>query len=377
MRIGFDAKRLFCNFTGLGNYSRTLVRNLSLYQPSNDYFLYSPKANNHPQTKPFFNSQFFNVFLPKVWFKSFWRSYSILKQLHKDQIELYHGLSHELPFSISKSKIKTVVTIHDLIFKTQPETYSWINRKIYNWKFQYSCKHADKIIAISQNTKADIMRFYAIPSHKIEVIYQACQPLYYQLNQSPKQDAILKQYKIPNQYILSVGTIQARKNLKLLIKAYQYLPTALQLPIVVVGNGKQYKTEVLALIKAMQLEHLVIWIHDLKADDELQTIYQNAELLVYPSFYEGFGLPVVEALLSKTPVITAQTSALKEAGGPNSIYIDPIDDRGLAQAIKTVLNNPDLANSMREKGYQYAHQMFHPQKLSKQLADCYQQLLRP
>lgn len=374
MKIGFDAKRLFCNFTGLGNYSRTLVANLAKFHPNHSYHLYSPSLKKQAKTAPFFKTPY-QSFSPKTAFKSLWRSFSIPKQLQQDGIKLYHGLSHELPIGIQQSGIKSMVTIHDLIFKVYPETYSFFDRKIYDWKFKYSCKNANRIIAISEHTKQDIVRYYNTDPEKIEVIYQACQSLYYKLNDAQSVTALLQKYQLPERYILSVGTLQERKNLKLLIKAYQYLPKAQQLPIVIVGNGSNYKEEVQQLIQKMHLEELIFWITDLESDETLQALYQKATLLVYPSFYEGFGLPVVEALLSKTPVITANTSALKEAGGRHSLYISPTDEKALAKAIEQVLNNPKLAQVMSEKGYEYAHKTFHPQQLSKQLMNCYQEVI--
>jgi len=374
MKIGFDAKRLFCNVTGLGNYSRTLVENLAKLHPKHSYHLYSSRLKKQAKTASFFKTPY-QVFAPKTIFKSLWRSFFIPKQLEKDGIQLYHGLSHELPVGIQQSGIKSVVTIHDLIFKVYPETYSFFDRKIYDWKFQYSCQKADRIIAISEHTKQDIIHYYKIDPNKIEVIYQACQSLYYQLNAADRVAALLQKYQLPERYILSVGTLQERKNFKLLLKAYQYLPKAKQLPIVIVGNGGLYKEEVLTLIQKLHLETLVFWITDLKADETLQALYQKATLLVYPSFYEGFGLPVVEALLSKTPVITANTSALKEAGGPHSLYIAPTDEKALAKAIEQVLDNPKVAQNMSEKGYEYAHKTFHPQQLSQQLMTCYQKVI--
>ena len=376
MKIGFDAKRLFCNFTGLGNYSRTLVANLAKFHPNHSYHLYSPNLKKQAKTAPFFKTPY-QAFIPKTAFKSLWRSFFIPKQLQQDGIKLYHGLSHELPIGIQQSGLKSMVTIHDLIFKVYPETYSFFDRKIYDWKFRYSCQKADRIIAISEHTKQDIIRYYNIDPKKIEVIYQACQSLYYNLNDAQSVAALLQKYQLPERYILSVGTLQERKNLKLLIKAYQHLPKAQQLPIVIVGNGDHYKKEVLQLIQKMHLESLVYWITDLESDKTLQALYQKATLLVYPSFYEGFGLPVVEALLSKTPVITANTSALKEAGGPHSLYVSPTDEKALAKAIEQLLNNPKLAQNISEKGYEYAHKTFHPQQLSKQLMDCYQKVILP
>lgn len=375
MNIGFDAKRLFCNFTGLGNYSRTLVKNLAVAYPHHSYHLYSPRLQKNPKTASFFNSPPYSPFSPQHKLKSLWRSYGIVKQLQKDGIDLYHGLSHELPIGIQESKIKSIVTIHDLIFKAYPNTYSFFDRKIYDWKFKYSCQNADRIIAISEHTKQDIIQHYHIAPEKIQVIYQACQDLYYTLNDAQSVAALLKKYALPKQYILSVGTLQERKNIKLLIKAYPYLPKEIQIPIVIVGNGGSYKKELQALIVQLQLENLVIWIKNLDSDKTLQALYQNASLFVYPSFYEGFGLPVAEALLSKTPVITGNNSALREAGGPNTRFISPTNEQALAQAIQLVLENTSLAKKMIEKGYEYAHKTFHPQKLNEEMMTCYQKIL--
>lgn len=375
MKIGFDSKRLFCNFTGLGNYSRTLVGNLAQNYPQHDYFLYTTEIKKTPETQPFLDKKNgFHTHLSTALFKAYWRSFSIIKQLQKDNIEIYHGLSNELPFGIHKTDIKTVVTIHDLIFKIYPQTYSFIDRTIYDWKFRYSCEHADKILANSNSTKNDIIHYYNINPDKIEVVYHPCQPLYY--NSKIIDNKVLEQYKIPKQYVLYVGTVQERKNLKLLIKAYQHLSPELRLPIVIVGRGGQYLQEVKQLITESNLQHLVFWIEKLDDNAVLQTLYQAASVLVYPSFCEGLGLPVIEALLSKTPVITALTSSLPEAGGPHSLYINPLDDKDLALALEKVLTDKTLSQQMIERGFVYAHERFNAEKLSVQVMSSYEKLLR-
>jgi glycosyltransferase involved in cell wall biosynthesis len=371
MKIGFDSKRLFCNFTGLGNYSRSLLSNLAKFYPEHSYFLYTTKIKESPRTKFFLDNPSYQVHISSAAFKAFWRSFSIVKQLKKDNIKLYHGLSHELPIGIGKSDIKTVVTIHDLIFKIYPQTYNIIDRFIYSWKFKYSCQHADKIVAISENTKQDIIKYYNIPAKKVEVIYQTCQPLYYNLSDPKTHPVVLNQYQVPERFLLYVGTVQERKNLKVIIKAYQHLAPEFKLPIVIVGNGGQYKKETKQLIKEQGMSNLVIWIEKLDNGAHLQVLYQAASILIYPSFYEGFGLPVAEALLSKTAVITADTSSLREAGGPYSIYINPRDDKELAEAISKVLRDTEFTAEMIAKGYDYAHKTFNPKLLSEQMINCY------
>ncbi len=376
MNLGFDSKRLFCNFTGLGNYSRTLVKNLQQLYPNLTYNLYSPELRSSPETEAFHKSSNFKSHIAKTIFKSYWRSFSIVKQLKKDKIELYHGLSNEIPIGLKNTKIATVVTIHDLIFKTLPDTYPLMDRLIYNAKVKKSCRTADKIIAISQSTKKDLIKHYDINPDKIEVIYQSCNPIYYEAVEKKRNDPTLEKYGIPQKYLLYVGTIEKRKNLKVIIDAYEQLPVELRIPIVVVGRGKNYKKEMQLSVEEKGLSENIFWINGLKDNLHLRTVYQNALALIYPSYYEGLGLPVVEAMLCKTPVITSTTSSLPEAGGPGSEYFNPTDAKELAQIISKVITNKNHRESMIEIGYEYAHKMFSPEKLSKQLMECYQQTLQ-
>lgn len=377
MKIGFDAKRLYNNFTGLGSYSRSLVYNLCKYFPGNNFYLYTPKVKLTPETELFFNNPAYATVLPDTRFNPLWRSLYLSRQLEKDGLDLFHGLSHEIPFSIHKSSVKSIVTIHDLIFKIYPKTYSLIDRSIYDYKFKYSCRNSDKIIAISESTKKDIVNQYKIHPDKIEVIYQSCNPLFYNLNKDNNHQQVLQGYKIPREYLLYVGSVIQRKNLIGIIKSYEHLPKDLQIPLVVIGNGRHYKTEVQKLIKKKKLEHLIIWVNNLKSNSHLQIIYQNSQALIYPSLYEGFGIPIVEALLSKTPVITSNLSSLPEAGGADSYYLDnPENAAEMALGIEAVLTDSVRRERMKEEGWLYAMNQFDPEKLSERIYDLYKKILR-
>ena len=374
MRLGYDAKRLFCNNTGLGNYSRTLVENLSNHYPQHKLNLYTPKIKMDLGER-FTDTSSYKTHVSSHAFKAYWRSFSIVNQLIKDEVEIYHGLSNELPFRINTSNIKSVLTIHDLIFKVLPDTYSPIDRTIYDFKSKTSCQNADKIIAISESTKKDIIKFYGIDPDKISVIYQACDPLFYK---TPLDEDIARTklaYGLPAEYLLYVGSIQTRKNVEVLIDACAILPPQDQIPLVLVGRGRAYKKKMRQKIHALGIESKIIWIDNLRDNTQLQCIYAAAKILIYPSHYEGFGLPVAEALLSKTPVITSNRSSLPEAGGPDSIYIDPNDSEHLSSAISSVLADEDLRQSMIDHGYAYALETFSPEKLTQQLITCYNGLL--
>lgn len=368
MRIGYDAKRLFCNLTGLGNYSRTLVHNLQAHFPQNEYYLYTPELKQLTVNQPFIQNKAYTINVSKAKLKALWRSFGIVKQLQKDCLDVYHGLSNEIPICLHKTGVKSIVTIHDLIFKTHPKTYAFFDRQMYDIKFKNSCLQADKIIAISQSTKNDLVNYYKIAPEKIEVIYQSCNAQYFDETPTNKIP-----YNLPDTYLLYVGSVIPRKNLELIVKAYTILPTDFTIPVVVVGDGKTYKKRMKQLIQRYGLGEKFIWLDKVNSI-ELKALYQHAQVLIYPSLYEGFGLPVAEALLCKTPVITSNTSSLKEAGGSESIYINPNDATELADAIERVLDDNILRTQMKELGFKYAHQHFSAVSCSEKMMACYKQI---
>ena len=173
-----------------------------------------------------------------------WRSFGILIDLKKEKVDVFHGLSHEIPFGIDKTKIKTVVTIHDLIFLRLPQYFNIFDRLIYYYKVKYACKRSDKIIAISNQTKSDIMMYFKIDSKKIEVVYQSCNSIF----KSQKKNIIKKDLGLPKNYILYVSSIEERKNLLTLIKALNIMKSK---NLVVIGDGKGYKEKCVEYIKTI------------------------------------------------------------------------------------------------------------------------------
>ena len=374
MKIGFDAKRFFLNSTGLGNYSRDLVRGVLEEEKDNDYFLYTTGGEIDLKTKFLKNHSNVKIVTPTGIYKkmkSYWRSVRLEKQLLKDGVEVFHGLSHEIPRKNKLSKIKYVVTIHDLIFLRFPENYNRIDREIYKKKVEYACTTADKIIAISEQTKRDLMEFLKVPSHKIEVIYQSCAASFHHISDYRYRHLVQKKYNLPENYILYVGTIEKRKNLATLVEAIGKSNT--KLPLVAIGKQTDYTKEVMDMIDKYKLGNQVALLQNVSFLD-LPSIYQSANLFVYPSLFEGFGIPVLEALYSKIPVIAAIGSCLEEVGGPNSIYVDPKNSDELAQQIDRVIENGELQLEMKEKGFEYA-QNFTSQKQAKAVLEVYGKLV--
>lgn len=377
MRIGFDAKRLFCNYTGLGNYSRNNIAVLRECFPENDYVLFTPSAPVNVVTRPF--TEGFEVRTPETMLKGgLWRTFLLSDDLVRNRIDVFHGLSHELPVGIAKSGVASVVTVHDVAFKTFPQMYHWYDRQIYDMKLRYACRHADRIVAISQNTKNDVMRFYGVDERKIDVVYQPVQDIYYTPMSHDEAVSVCSEAVpgLPREFMLYVGSINSRKNLLGIVKAMNHMPESMRLPLVIVGNGREYKKEVEDYITAHQMGKRFIWLSQLKDNRHLQALYSLASVFIYPSFYEGFGLPVVEAMLSGCPVVTSQVSSLPEAGGDAALLVDPQNDEEIAEAVCQILSwSQEKRLKTVQEGRDYAVRMFHPHHVAESLMRVYQQTL--
>ena len=371
MRIGFDAKRAFNNFTGLGNYSRDTIRILSSFYTQNDYFIYTPTATLNQRLKFLENQSKIKIRSPKKildkLFSSFWRTKNIINDLKKDKLDIYHGLSHELPIGIENTKIKSVVTIHDLIYLRHPNLFSSIDLKIYDKKFRSACKRANKIIAVSQQTKKDIIDYFLIPEDKIEVVYQGCNEVF--KKPTINKELIRNKLQLFEKYLLYVGSIEERKNLITLLKVLKDLPNK---KLIIIGDGTSYKKKCINFIHDNNLSERTKIFSGLSLND-MASIYQNAEMLIYPSIFEGFGIPILEALYSKIPVITSKDGCFIEAGGPDSIYINPLSKEDIIEAINKIDNNPEIREKMITNGIKYAEN-FSDQNIANNLMKVYNSL---
>ncbi len=368
MRIGFDAKRAFHNRSGLGNYSRDLVRILAAYYPQHELFLYNPKPGSIA-----FNIANTREIFPRNWIgkkmSSIWRRKWIIRQLQTDQLDVFHGLSNELPAGIQHSGIPSILTLHDLIFYKYPEWYKKADRIIQRKKSIQAAAEATHIIAISQQTKKDIIQYLGTEKEKITVIYQGCHPAFKENYIESVVQSVRQKFKLPVKFILSVGTIEPRKNLLTTVKSLLHH----DFPLVVVGKATGYKKTVEEFIDTNHLKSRVHFLEGVSME-ELAIIYQEAFTLCYPSIYEGFGIPVIEALFSKTPVITNEEGCFKEAGGPDSFYIQAMDHMAMGKIIQQLQVDKELYQNCVEKGYQYADQ-FRDEKIAAELVGLYNAVL--
>lgn len=371
-KIGFDAKRAFKNFSGLGNYSRSTISSLTTIFNYNDYFLYTPEYKNHPIHK-FASASNIKIRKPEKFAErllpSLWRSYTLKSQIENDSLDLWHGLSGEIP--ISSIHAAKVVTIHDLIFLRYPKFYKPLDRWIYKKKAEYAVKNADKIIAISKQTADDIVEFFGIERDNIEVIYQSCDPQFYKKASEQQIELARKKYKLPKRFIVAMGTVEERKNVANVVKALPSLPKDIKLYCF--GRWTPYAIKVNSLAEKLGVKDRVVMVHN--ADFSLiPAIYSLAECLVYVSFFEGFGIPVLEGITYGIPVVTSGGSSMLEAGGDSALYVNPDSPSDIADKIEMLLSSPTLKRSMIERGYAHSKE-FRDDKVAERLFEIYKKAI--
>ncbi len=347
MRIAYDAKRAYHNTSGLGNYSRDLIRGMVKHFPENELILFNPKKSD--RLEELNGKEMLKEIKPSGWFSnlfsSLWRRFSLVKLAEKQEVHIFHGLSNELPSGIQYGKFKKVVTIHDLIFMRYPSWYPFLDKMIYYSKFKASASYADRIIAISEQTKSDLISFFGIREDKISVVYQSCHKAFQKEYDATEKQTIQQKYALPEKFILQVGTIEERKNLLYTLNAM--LPLK-DVELVVVGRETDYMKKVKAFIEDNNLSDRVHF-KSVESMEDLAVIYQLAHVFCYPSIFEGFGIPIIEALYSKVPVITNKLGVFPEAGGPNSFYIDLEDHSEMTRVIEELYSNEDLRKMSIDK----------------------------
>jgi glycosyltransferase involved in cell wall biosynthesis len=373
--IGFDAKRIVRNGTGLGSYGRTLVNDLAqrqdlalrLYAPDKGRDDLRSQIVERPNVSfcyPHFSS---SIHLPSSW----WRMKGVVTDLQRDGVQLYHGLSGELPIGIRKSGIRSVVTIHDLIFLRHPEFYNWVDTKIYAWKFRQTLREADHVIAISECTKRDILYYGDIDEQKISIVYQSFAPRFSVEVSEEQRTQVRSAYQLPQRYILNVGSIEARKNILQAVQALPLLPD--DVALVMVGRHTPYTDQVLQYVREHHLEERVRVLHGVP-DEHLPMLYALAESFVYPSVYEGFGIPIIEAISCGLPVVACSGSCLEEAGGPDSLYVQPGNVEAMAAAIRLTLVGAEGRELRIENSKKYIRR-FSGCSVADQVVNVYQSLL--
>jgi len=349
MKIAIDCADLDCRrIDGTRVYIKNVLNFLGRITSQNRYFLYHQQDFN-PLLIPY---QCPNYIERKIPYPIWWTQTRLAYELLQDQPDVLWMPIQQIPFLIRK-KIKTVVTIHDLAFKIFPENFTRVDRFKLNLFTDVAIKRAEKIIAVSHTTKKDILKFYPqIKEEKIKVIYHGYDTKFSQSSPTAAIAAVLRKYRIAPPYLLYVGAIQPRKDLITLIRAFEEIkkqPVGTKLKLVIVGEAAWKAAETLEKIKESAFREDIIMPGRVSFED-LANIYQGAGVFVFPSLYEGFGMPILEAWASKIPVIVADNSSLREIGGEAVIKFPTGNVGVLMDKIKEVLEKPSIREYLRKAG---------------------------
>lgn len=355
MRIGIDLINL--NLTnlggGLGRYAMQLIDGLATMDKKNEYVLFinTSIANQINISNSKFISQTINVphrrYAP--WNQIYFASH--IKQLRS--IDLLHSPVTPSPLLLFGAT-KTIATLHDLAWKFFPETFKKIGVLWWSFAWPLSLKQSAHVVVDSESTKRDIVKFFHTPQEKISVIYP-----YISFHLPPDftkmLDVVKKKHNLPEKYILSVGVSHKRKNLGVLIRAFQILKEEKKIPHKLVLTGpKDWGTKTfIGEISKLGLQKEIIFTGSV-ADADLSLIYRAADVFVFPSLYEGFGYPILEAMDCGAPVVVANNSSLPEVAGDAGLYIDSLNPKDIADKIFQVISSPVLAEKLKNLGFEQA-----------------------
>lgn len=372
MIIGFDAKRAFQNTTGLGNYSRMLICGLAQQYQNVRSFLYAPVMSG--EYKSYF-SGFANIstrqpsgidrHLPNLW-----RRYGVTVHLKGDKVDIFHGLSHELPHGIPRS-IKKVVTMHDLIVWRYPQYYSLFDRCMHRIKQRHACRVADVVIAISEQTKSDLIKYMHVPEAKIKVLYQSCDNMFWKPVGEADRATVRETYGLPEKYVVCVGSIEERKNQIAAVRALAELPADVHLVIV----GRPHGTYYSGLMSEVRKKKLSDRVHVITNADfeDFPAIYSDAVASVYVSQFEGFGIPILESMCCDVPVVTSNVSSMPEAGGDAALYASPDNPHEIAEQLKRIIDDSQLREQLIAKGREQ-RMKFSPERIITEFYNLYNTL---
>ncbi|MEM4230902.1 MAG: glycosyltransferase family 1 protein [Candidatus Pacearchaeota archaeon] len=341
-RFGFDAKTGLPNRVGSGEFCFQLINNLSKIDKKNEYFIFLPKDPTPDLPKKHKNWNYV-VFSSRLW-----TLLGLSRRLmsYKEKIDVFFSPTHYLPFV---TRGPSVIAILDVSYLHFPELFR--KKDLYQLKFwgKYSMNKAKKIITISRASKNDIIKEYGVNPSKVVVIYPGIKEISNIKYKLSDMDKLKKKYKISGNYILFVGTIQPRKNIARLIEAFSKLETDLDL--VIIGKKGWMWEDILKAPQKFGIENRVKFLHEVP-DDELPTFYKNAVCFVLPSLYEGFGLPILEAMKFGCPVLASNVSSLPEAGGDAALYCNPENVDDIAKNLESIIQNSELREQLVKKGFE-------------------------
>ena len=367
MKIGLDLRFWRSGTGGLGRYSRNLLRELLQIDQENQY-----TAIITPEDEPEFDlsaPKLTKLVVP-IGHYSFGEQTKLVKILNEQNFDLVHFTNFNHPIMYRRP---FVVTIHDLImhlFPTGAQKSSFIRKTAYRLTMR-DCHRAKKIIVPSQSTKDDLVKMLHFPYHKIVITPEGSEAIF-RVHTDREKIAVRERLKLPKKYLLFVSRWEVYKGLPALLTAFEQLTEKYpDLGLVICGRPDKQNPQIAELVKHKQASNSNIVTPGFVGDEDLAAIYSAATVFVHPSWYEGFGIMILEAFASSVPVVTSNTSSLPEVVGEAGVLVDPKDSEALAQAIESILTDDKLANSLVTKGLERVRQYsWHQMALSTLAVYC-------
>jgi glycosyltransferase involved in cell wall biosynthesis len=361
-----DATPIFLPLGGIGYYILSVLKHLAHIDHENEYILYNTGQSANREQIPFQhggNFQVINVWRPILR----WR-------MKRDRIDVFHGPNYRLP---ARGLRGSIVSIYDLSVARLPQLFrKAIGRRRDFAKSKRIAQAADRVITISQHSAKDITELYGVPKERIAVIYCGTGDEFFPETDQTLITKIKKQYNLENrEYILYVGGSDPRKNAVTLLKAYSALSEIHpQAVLVLVGSMQRRSEEIYKIIRENGLEQNVMMVGDI-TQEALRVLYSQTSVFVFPSLYEGFGMPVLEAMACRAPVIASNTSSIPEVAGKAAVLVEPTDAKALTDAIRGMLNDREGRESMRAKGFTQA-KLFSWETAARRTLEIYQDVYK-
>ncbi|WP_434283996.1 glycosyltransferase family 4 protein [Clostridium botulinum] len=355
MRIGIDGRPAYWyRGTGIGTYTYQLISSLNKVDKKNDYLIFNPEFSNSPlKLNNNFNIKNINAHSPK----NFWNEVNIPAILKNNSMDIYHVPQNGVGLPKNKN-CKFIITLHDVIPYRMPETVSDRYLKIFSEEIPKIVSSADGIITVSDFSKKDIMKSFNYPEDKIFVTHLASEDIYMPLNKEFCRNILKMKYNINKNFILYVGGFSPRKNILGLIDAFYNLINIYKkdISLVIVGRKGKIYEKYIERVRELNMEDKVFFPGFISVKD-LPYFYNCAEIFVYPSFYEGFGLPPIEAMACGTPVITSNVTSIPEITKDAAMLINPYDTDSICKAMYTALSNENMKTILIKRGLNRTSQL--------------------
>jgi len=367
MKVGIDIHSIGSQKGGNETYYRELIKQLVKIRSEHTFLLYhsSPEITKYVDA----SAQFILKHICTS-NRTLRIPFSMPLRARLDNLDLFHAQFIVPPFL----KCKTVTTIPDIAFEHYPQFFSPYQRAWSKALIRRSAKKADHIVTVSEYSKKDLIETYGIRAEKVTVTYEGAGKECVPLDREKAKNEIARKYRIDGDFILYLGRLQARKNLMRLVNAYARVREAgFTHRLVLAGQQDSFFQPVLARVQELKLENNVSFPGYVAAED-VPTFYNAAEVFVYPSLYEGFGLPLIEAMACGVPVITSRSSSLDEVAGDAAVLVDPLDELSIAEALKKVLNDSELRKRLGQAGLKRS-QLFSFENAARQTFDVYERVL--